>query len=517
MMLFWFLFIIIYSINANIVEYTLNIAYKQMTIDNFTKAVICINGLNIGPTIRANEGDTLKINVINSLLVKGITFHAHGISSRGTPFMDGVPMITQCPIVAGATMTYEFIVDKSGTYFYHAHVDLQREDAFYGALIVEDVNISTKISYDEEYVIMFSDFHQQYSEEIIQMTTSNNFHWLGKPFRLLVNGMTNFNISVSYNKTYLIRFICATSHSYLNISIPGHNVTIVEVEGTYTNLIETSNIWINTGQRYTVLLHANNPKCFWINVSSMSDPIFTLMGLIYDNCNQSNFISSINDNFFNTSLLTNRYPQELPIPNKNLSLYMNVHTVNGDGRTFTYNNVSFKFPTIPLLLSYYLNSYVPDNLTQIIQVEFGDVIDIELINDNPYQHAHHQHMNSFYVLNSNNPIKRDTVTVESYKSIIIRIIFDNPGIAFAHCHSEKHSILTLNIVFAYPRNTIPEPSSDFIICGRKFGEIKREKYLLDIIYSLGSFIIIIIILLTGFITFLYKKKKLREERLLLIA
>lgn len=516
-----FIILLIVFLKSELVEYTLNVEYKWMTIDNFKKAVICVNGMNVGPLIRCNKGDTLRINVVNSLHLKGITVHWHGLKMKGTPWLDGTP-VSQCLIEAGTNMTYEFVANDIGTHWYHSHTELQRDDAFYGPLIIDDINISNKIIYDEEYIVTFSDFHKQYSEETMQMITSNDFIWPGSPFRLLVNGITNFNISVSYGKKYLIRFIGATSHSYLNVSFPGHNVTVVEVEGTYTNPLNISHFWINAGQRYTVLLHAINPGCYWINISSMSDPINVLIGLTYDyiDCNNKNYISTINNNFFNTSLLTSKYQVNLPKANKKLSIYMNVHTINGNGRMFTYNNVSFELPIEPILLSYYLNTYLPNNNTQILNVDLGDVIDIELINDSPFQHSTHYHSVSFFVLNSDNPIARDTVTTESGETTLIRVIFDNPGCWFIHCHSEKHFILKLVMAFCYSPETIPRPSKEFNICGNNLDNIKRKQYLLDAIYSLGTttillFIIFIILIIAIF--FLYRSKKIKEERMRLIV
>lgn len=507
------------SLNSKLVEYTLNIEYKWMTIDNFRKAVICVNGLNVGPTIRARQNDILRINVINNLFTESVTVHWHGIKLKNRNWMDGVPFITQCPIAVGTNMTYEFDVPDHGTYFYHTHIEMQMKDAFFGALIVEDTNKSTKITYDEEYIVIFSDFHKQDSAELIQMLKSVPYEWTGEPYRLLVNGMTNFNMSVSYGKTYLIRFISATAHSYLNISIPGHNVTIVEVEGTYTDLLETSNIWINEAQRYTVLLKANNPNCFYINVSSMSDPINLLIGLTYDNinCNHSTYISTINNNFFNTSLLSNKYHVDLPKPNKNLSLVMTVKRIHGTGKLFVYNNNPFTFPTVPILLSYYLGTYIPNNETTIINVQLNDVMDIELINHSPYQHTIHTHHHSFYVLNSAKPVMRDVVTIEKNESVTIRIIFDNPSITLVHCHSNQHSVMNLIIVFAYPPETISRPPNDFLICGKTFGEIKKRQYLLDIVYSLGAMILLLSILLVMVIVYIYRKRQLNPEQMMLIA
>jgi FtsP/CotA-like multicopper oxidase with cupredoxin domain len=35
--------------------------------------------------------------------------------------MDGVPMITQCPILPFSGFRYKIHPDNAGTYFYHAH------------------------------------------------------------------------------------------------------------------------------------------------------------------------------------------------------------------------------------------------------------------------------------------------------------------------------------------------------------------------------------------------------------
>ena len=513
------LVILIGLLNSELVEYTLNIEYKWMNISNYRKAVICVNGSNVGPLIRCNKGDTLRVNVFNNLFTESISSHWHGIKMKGFPYMDGTPMISECPIPVGTNKIYEFPVLDHGTFFYHSHIEMQMKDSFFGALIVDDINDKTRLIYDEEYIIVFSDFHKQDSGELIQMLKSAPFEWTGQPYRLLANGMTNFNISISYGKTYLIRFISAVAHSYLNISIPGHNVSIVEVEGTYTNPLNVSHIWLNEGQRYTVLLTANNIGCYYINVSSMSDPINLLIGLTYNDidCNNINYISTINNNFFNTSLLENKYHVDLPKPNKNLSLVMTVKRVHGTGKLFVYNNNSFTFPTTPILLSYYLGTYISNNETTIINVEFNDVIDIELINQSPFQHTYHMHHHSFYVLNSDKPIMRDVVTIEAYERVTIRVIFDNPSITLSHCHSVFHLTQELVIVFAYPTDTIPKPDDDFIICGKTFGEIKQRQKLINTIYSLGAVIILILLLVMIISTVMYKKKQMNEERMRLIV
>lgn len=48
----------------------------------------------------------VSITVHNSLKMEGITIHWHGLVQRGTPWMDGADMISQCPILPGQTFEY---------------------------------------------------------------------------------------------------------------------------------------------------------------------------------------------------------------------------------------------------------------------------------------------------------------------------------------------------------------------------------------------------------------------------
>ena len=46
------------------------------------------------------EGDTVVVYVSNYLRDGGsLTIHWHGLHMRGTQYMDGVPMVTQCSIL----------------------------------------------------------------------------------------------------------------------------------------------------------------------------------------------------------------------------------------------------------------------------------------------------------------------------------------------------------------------------------------------------------------------------------
>ena len=92
------------------------------------------NGQVPGPTIRFREGDHVRIDVINRL-PETTTVHWHGLILPNV--MDGPAMITQAPIENGQMYRYEFTAVQPGTYLYHSHdhVDRQQALGLYGALL----------------------------------------------------------------------------------------------------------------------------------------------------------------------------------------------------------------------------------------------------------------------------------------------------------------------------------------------------------------------------------------------
>jgi len=92
------------------------------------------NGRVPGPTIRATEGDRVRITLLNPT-DHPHTIHFHGFHSAA---MDGVPGHGEAP--AGSNFTYDFVARPFGTHLYHCHSmplaqHIQR--GLYGAFIVD--------------------------------------------------------------------------------------------------------------------------------------------------------------------------------------------------------------------------------------------------------------------------------------------------------------------------------------------------------------------------------------------
>jgi FtsP/CotA-like multicopper oxidase with cupredoxin domain len=92
------------------------------------------NGRVPGPTIRATEGDRIRIKLVNAGGHKH-TIHTHGIHSAR---MDGVPGAGE--VGPGETFTYDFIAEPFGTHLYHCHslpLAQHIHRGLYGAMIID--------------------------------------------------------------------------------------------------------------------------------------------------------------------------------------------------------------------------------------------------------------------------------------------------------------------------------------------------------------------------------------------
>jgi manganese oxidase len=97
---------------------------------------MAFNGQIPGPQIDVEYGDHIQI-VVENQLDQPTTVHYHGMTVPNA--QDGVPYITQDPIMPGQVWTYEFTVkDPPGMYVYHSHFNSTEQvgAGLYGALMV---------------------------------------------------------------------------------------------------------------------------------------------------------------------------------------------------------------------------------------------------------------------------------------------------------------------------------------------------------------------------------------------
>jgi FtsP/CotA-like multicopper oxidase with cupredoxin domain len=106
------------------------------------------NGTWPGPQLRVTEGDKVRAVFTNNMDEStGIHFHGQELPNA----MDGVPFVTQPPIMPGERFTYEFTAKPAGTHMYHSHHNAtdQVGRGLLGAFLVDPADPAQR--YDAKY------------------------------------------------------------------------------------------------------------------------------------------------------------------------------------------------------------------------------------------------------------------------------------------------------------------------------------------------------------------------------
>ena len=119
------------------------------------------NGTVPGPTIRATEGDIVRINFVNNGSMPH-SLHTHGIHPAE---MDGVFEM----ISPGGKFTYEFVAEPFGVFPYHCHMTPLEEHIAHGLYGVYIVDPKTPRPPADEMVMVMNGYDTDFD-------TENNFY-----------------------------------------------------------------------------------------------------------------------------------------------------------------------------------------------------------------------------------------------------------------------------------------------------------------------------------------------------
>ncbi|KAK3087150.1 hypothetical protein FSP39_002348 [Pinctada imbricata] len=294
--------------------------YEKMTeeeimdtpmVDGAYTLVLAINNQYPGPNIVVYEGQTVVVHVTNNLINEGVTIHWHGLRQRGTPYMDGVSMVTQCPINPDETFTYRFKADTIGTHWYHSHHGVTRTEGVYGPLIVlPRKERSDFAEADGDFIMMLQDRYHKHSsvETTLQQNSLMLFYREGFSEEacsfadkgiegaaltvqtldsIVINGKGHTydketgqplipeipleKFTVQPNKFYKFRIIQSSMLLPYKISIDKHPLIVMASDGNPINPIHVESLIVHNGERFDVMIYTQEAvKKYWIRVDSMA-------------------------------------------------------------------------------------------------------------------------------------------------------------------------------------------------------------------------------------------------------
>lgn len=184
------------------------------------------NGQIPGPTIEANVGDVLEVQLKNSL-PEPTTVHWHGLQIPAA--MDGTDMV-QHPIMPGETFTYRFKLPDAGTFWYHPHSNetVQLERGLYGAIVVRGPN---EPQFDAERVFVLDDVALGRNGDIKPPGWWVEKHDGRQGSTRLVNGRQEPELTIAAGQVERWRIVNASSARYVRLSIGGRPFALIGTDG----------------------------------------------------------------------------------------------------------------------------------------------------------------------------------------------------------------------------------------------------------------------------------------------
>lgn len=145
-------------------------------------------------------------------------------------------------------------------------------DSLRGPMIVHDPQDPYAGKYDQEVVLTLSDWYHDQVATLLQsfISVTNPTGAEPVPDAALINDSQNVTFDVQPGKTYYFRMVNMGAFAGQYFWIEGHNMTVISVDGVYTDPLETDMIYLTAAQRYGVLVTARkDTKANFAMVSSM--------------------------------------------------------------------------------------------------------------------------------------------------------------------------------------------------------------------------------------------------------
>ncbi len=236
---------------------TMTVASSNVAVwPGTTTQVTAINGSYPCPTVRVQRGSVFSAHVVNQLS-EDATVHWHGLIAPEA--MDGRP---KDPILPGGSFTYTFpIVQRAGTYFYHAHANMltakQVYQGFAGLFIIDDDNENPlglpRGAFDVPLVIQDrrSANQPQFTYSPTMMDVMNGY--LGD--LVLVNGTSDAYLEVS-RTLYRFRLVNGSNARVYKIGFAdGHAFHIVATDGGLKDqAVSATSFLLSPGERVDILM-----------------------------------------------------------------------------------------------------------------------------------------------------------------------------------------------------------------------------------------------------------------------
>ncbi|HEY5719538.1 MAG TPA: multicopper oxidase family protein [Gammaproteobacteria bacterium] len=405
--------------------------------------VWAFNGESPGPLLRCRRGETLRVAVQNSL-PQPTTVHWHGL--RIANAMDGVPMLTQQPIMPGQSFTYEFTPPDAGTFWYHSHVNTAEQigRGVYGALIVDEVEPP---QVDRDVVWVLDDWRLDAQAQIVDdFDNHRDFARAGRLGNTVtVNGRISEDFPVRRGERLRLRLVNAANARIFALRFRDHAPWIVARDGQPLEPYQPRSglIQLAPAQRVDLIIDMLGEPGSRIPVLDSYYPQapFRLRDLVYAD-------KPLREAPLDLPLRLP--PNDLPAPNMANAKSYDVVLDGGDLGDLDRAEIRGQLAGVAQLVMmgkmWAINGVVGYRMDMPPQFSFkrGETAVLRFRNHSAWPHPMHLHGHHFEVVSHTGDPGRvgmnlDTVLLGPGEEAVVAFVADNPGDWMFHCHILGHA------------------------------------------------------------------------------
>jgi len=239
----------------------LTAGFVRKEVGDRTIVMMAFNGQIPGPLIEVGEASTIFVNFRNETSLP-TAVHWHGI--RLDNRFDGVPGVTQDPVLPGESFRYQIHFPDPGIYWYHPHhrEDVAQELGLAGNMLVEPLDSEYYNDVQHEEVVMLDDLLLGEDDVVPFGEESSNYMLMGRFGNVfLTNGETEYGLDVEAGDIARFHFTNVSNTRTFNLgfrstSTPDAPPLPIKVIGSDVSRFEresmTESVVIAPAERYVV-------------------------------------------------------------------------------------------------------------------------------------------------------------------------------------------------------------------------------------------------------------------------
>ncbi len=448
----------------------------RRTIGDQEFVMMAYGGMYPGPLIRADRGSKVVIEFTNNIEMP-TTVHWHGL--RLDNAFDGVPGVTQDPVLTGETFTYELKFPDTGMYWYHPHMreDVQQDLGLYGNMLVDPAEEGFYSPANREVPLVLDDILID-ANGLLPFGQSAPTHALMGRFGnlMLINGITDYELDVQRGEVVRFYLTNVANTRTFNVVFGGARIKVVAGDvSKFEREQFVSSVVIAPAERYIVDVYFEDEGDH--PITNTIQAINHFRGIFVPETHHLGMVK-VSENpvaeQFGASFMRERVHEDIRADIDAFRNHLDRAPDHSLRLTLRVNNLPMPMMRMMEIDTLYVppmewNDAMPmmnwlssgEQVTWILRDEdtgkesmeidwqwkVGDVVKIRIFNDpksfHPMNHPFHLHGQRFLVTHmdgvpSQNMAWKDTAIVPVGSTMDILVDVNNPGTWMAHCHIAEH-------------------------------------------------------------------------------